>query len=94
MVAPFPAIFQVIEPVRSRCLCVRIAAPTHDDICDMITHVGAEEGIDVPEELKFRLAKVCTSSKNAQASKQSSTQIKDGRKWPLNDKQFSRAVIS
>lgn len=49
---------QVIEPVRSRCLCIRIAAPTHDGICEMITHVGAEEGIEVPEELKNRLAKV------------------------------------
>ena len=49
---------QVIEPVRSRCLCVRIAAPTEDEICKMISYVADEEGIKVPDELKFRLAKV------------------------------------
>lgn len=49
---------QVIEPVRSRCLCVRIAAPTEDQICQMITYVGDQEGVEVPEELKNRLAKV------------------------------------
>jgi len=49
---------QVVEPVRSRCLCVRVAAPSHDQICQMISHIAEEEDLEVPPELMQRLAKV------------------------------------
>ncbi len=49
---------QVIEPVRSRCLCVRVAAPSNEQICQMISHIAAEEDLEVPPELMQRLAKV------------------------------------
>jgi replication factor C subunit 3/5 len=49
---------QVIEPVRSRCLCVRVAAPSNDQICQMISHIAEEEDLEVPPELVQRLAKV------------------------------------
>ena len=53
---------QVIEPVRSRCLCIRVAAPSHEEVGRMIRHVAEEEGVEVPDELVTRLAQVCPTS--------------------------------
>lgn len=52
-----PNYVQVIEPVRSRCLCIRVAAPSQEEVGRMIRHVALEEGIEVPEELVSRLSK-------------------------------------
>lgn len=47
----------IIAPIRSRCLLVRVAAPTHEEICDVLAKVGAKEGFTVIEELNLRIAK-------------------------------------
>ena len=47
---------QVIDPVRSRCLCIRVAAPSQQDIMGMCQHVAGEEGLKLPEGLNARIA--------------------------------------
>ena len=49
---------QVIEPVRSRCLCIRVAAPTEEATVQMLKHVAAKENAPLPDELALRVAKV------------------------------------
>ena len=49
---------QVIEPVRSRCLCIRVAAPTEEATVQMLQHVAAKENAALPDELALRIARV------------------------------------
>ena len=47
---------KVIEPVRSRCVCIRVAAPTKDEIKDCLAHVAKKEGLHLPVPLADRIA--------------------------------------
>jgi replication factor C subunit 3/5 len=47
---------KVIEPVRSRCLGIRIAAPSHDDICQVLKGVARAENITLPDQLAVNIA--------------------------------------
>ena len=49
---------QVIEPVRSRCLCIRVAAPTQEATMQMLKHVASKENAVLPDEFALRVAKV------------------------------------
>jgi len=46
----------IIAPIRSRCLLVRVAAPTHKEICDVLEEVGKKENFTVINELNLRIA--------------------------------------
>lgn len=48
---------KVIDPVRSRCLGIRIAAPTEADICNVLHSVAAKECLKLPDKLAARIAK-------------------------------------
>ncbi len=48
---------QVIEPLRSRCLCIRVAAPSLAEVQHVLGVVAKREGLAVPEELGARIAK-------------------------------------
>ncbi len=47
---------KVIEPVRSRCVCIRVSAPSKDDIKDCLSHVAKKEGLVLPSPLADRIA--------------------------------------
>ena len=47
----------IIAPIRSRTLLVRVAAPTHDDICKVLQKVGKAEGWPEAEGLNKRIAR-------------------------------------
>ena len=47
----------IIAPIRSRTLLVRVAAPTEGDICKVLKKVGAQEGWAETEGLNKRIAK-------------------------------------
>lgn len=53
---------KVIEPVRSRCLGIRIAAPSHDEVCEVLKKVAEQESIVLPDELAVNIAR--ESSRN------------------------------
>lgn len=53
---------KVIEPVRSRCLGIRVAAPNHDDICRTLQTISHLERITLPSELAVNIAR--ESSRN------------------------------
>ncbi len=48
---------QVIEPLRSRCLCIRVAAPSLAEVQHVLGVFAKREGLAVPEELGARIAK-------------------------------------
>jgi replication factor C subunit 3/5 len=48
---------KVIEPVRSRCLGVRVAAPTEDMISSVLMSVTKKEGLSLPPVLAQRVAR-------------------------------------
>ncbi|KAL4452110.1 hypothetical protein ABPG75_007772 [Micractinium tetrahymenae] len=50
---------KVIEPVRSRCLCIRVAAPSVDSIAQQLQHVAGREKLCLPPALAQRLAAGC-----------------------------------
>ncbi|KAK0327782.1 Replication factor C (RF-C) subunit [Friedmanniomyces endolithicus] len=47
----------IIAPIRSRCLLVRVAAPTEDEIANVLARVGKKEGYKSCEPLERRIAK-------------------------------------
>lgn len=47
---------QIMEPVRSRCLCIRISAPTINEIKDILCKVSEQEGFIISNELAHRIA--------------------------------------
>ncbi|GAB5031261.1 replication factor c subunit 3 [Nannochloropsis oceanica] len=48
---------RVIEPVRSRCLGVRVPAPSHEIICTILNKISKKEACGtLPEELAMRVA--------------------------------------
>lgn len=53
---------KVIEPVRSRCLGIRVAAPSHDDICSALKAVATKEKVTLPDQLAVGIAQ--ESSRN------------------------------
>lgn len=48
---------KVIDAVRSRCLQIRVAAPTEGDICTSLQKIAASEGFDLPENLALHIAR-------------------------------------
>eukprot|EP00904_Undaria_pinnatifida_P000142 jgi/Undpi1/10128/HiC_scaffold_28.g12582.m1 len=48
---------KVIEPVRSRCLGVRVPAPSESEVCGVLSSVCRKEGLSLPAELAARVAK-------------------------------------
>lgn len=53
---------KVIEPVRSRCLGIRVAAPTHDDVAAVLQTVARRQSLTLPEPLAINIAR--ESSRN------------------------------
>lgn len=47
----------IIAPIRSRTLLVRVAAPTEAEICDVLAKSGKKEGWPLASELNMRIAK-------------------------------------
>jgi replication factor C subunit 3/5 len=47
----------IIAPIRSRTLLVRVAAPTETEICTVLKNVGKKEGWKEMESLNQRIAK-------------------------------------
>lgn len=47
----------IIAPIRSRTLLVRVAAPTETEICSVLSKVGKKEGWKEVESLNQRIAK-------------------------------------
>uniref|UniRef100_H3ANN4 Replication factor C subunit 3 n=2 Tax=Latimeria chalumnae TaxID=7897 RepID=H3ANN4_LATCH len=47
---------KVIPPIRSRCLAVRVPAPSVEDICHVLSGVCKKEGLSLPQELARKIA--------------------------------------
>ena len=50
---------KVIEPVRSRCLGIRIPSPSHDDIHTVLKHISKKENVTCSDELAVTISKQC-----------------------------------
>lgn len=50
------SVSKVIDPLRSRCLAIRVAAPSHTEVVDVLNHVAKSEGVSLPPELAKRIA--------------------------------------
>ena len=47
---------KVIDPVRSRCLCVRVGLPKVPEICQVLTNVCKKEGLKISDAFSRRIA--------------------------------------
>ncbi|NXP70500.1 RFC3 factor, partial [Ramphastos sulfuratus] len=47
---------KIIGPIQSRCLAVRVPAPSIEDICQVLSSVCKKEGLTLPQELAQRIA--------------------------------------
>lgn len=50
------SISRVIPAIRSRCLCVRVPAPTEEEIVGILTNICSKEGLSLPESLAKTIA--------------------------------------
>ena len=44
-----------MEPLRSRCLCVRVAAPSEQQVMEVLAFVCKKESLQLPQALAARL---------------------------------------
>ena len=58
---PHTVVLQVIDPLRSRCLCIRVAAPTLPQIEQVLDHVAQQEGVQLPDQLRSNIAQVTSA---------------------------------
>jgi len=57
---------KVIPAIRSRCLAVRVAAPSYEDVATIITKIAKKEGCSLPPQLAQRIAeKSCRNLRRA-----------------------------
>lgn len=47
---------KIIEPVRSRCLGIRIPAPNHEEIATMLMQIAKKENMNLPLELAMKIS--------------------------------------
>ena len=47
---------KVIAPIRSRCVCLRVAAPSNDEVCQVLHIVAQKESIKLPSSLAMRIS--------------------------------------
>ena len=50
------ALTKVINPIRSRCLCIRVAAPTVEEIKNSLVKIQLMENIEISEKVIFSIA--------------------------------------
>ncbi|CAH0390085.1 unnamed protein product [Bemisia tabaci] len=50
---------QVIPAIRSRCLSIRVSAPTKPEITSILFNICRKEGLQLPEDLADRIADKC-----------------------------------
>ncbi|KAJ3029713.1 UNVERIFIED_CONTAM: Subunit of heteropentameric Replication factor C (RF-C) [Siphonaria sp. JEL0065] len=50
---------RIIGPIRSRCLLVRVAAPSAEEIMHVMTKVAIKEGIQIPDAFGMKIAETC-----------------------------------
>jgi replication factor C subunit 3/5 len=50
---------KVIAPIRSRCLCVRVAAPTHNEVAAVLSTIATKENLKLPPALALRISHEC-----------------------------------
>ena len=48
---------RIIGPIRSRCLLMRVGAPTEPEMITVLTHVAKKEGLTVPSHIYSMLAR-------------------------------------
>eukprot|EP00494_Astrolonche_serrata_P023380 UN23638 len=48
---------KIIDPLRSRCLAIRVPAPSYEQIVDVLTLVASKEQCKLPPKLGLRIAK-------------------------------------
>ena len=49
---------RVMDPVRSRCMCIRVAAPAEEQVVGVLQGVAAKEGLALPHALAARISGV------------------------------------
>jgi replication factor C subunit 3/5 len=49
---------KVLEPVRSRCLAIRVPAPSQEDVCSVLTGIAKKENFVVPSDLVVHIAEM------------------------------------
>jgi len=47
---------KVIAPLRSRCVCLRVPAPTVEEVCGVLQEVAAKEKLKLPDQLATNIA--------------------------------------
>ncbi|BGP14970.1 hypothetical protein JCM10213_007227 [Rhodosporidiobolus nylandii] len=53
---------KIIGPIRSRCLLLRVGAPTEEQIVDVLQQTAVEEGIKLPSHVSLLLARISSGN--------------------------------
>ena len=56
IIANCESLSKVIQPLRSRCLQVRVPAPTTNEICRVLDVIAKTENFDLPQQLAFSIS--------------------------------------
>jgi len=50
---------RILGPIRSRCLLIRVASPSEEEICTVLQSVASMEGIDLPDSFAQLISSKC-----------------------------------
>ncbi|KAJ3214553.1 Subunit of heteropentameric Replication factor C (RF-C) [Clydaea vesicula] len=53
---------RILSPIRSRCLLIRVASPSINEICDILFEISEKECLNLPEKLSQRIAVYCNGN--------------------------------
>jgi replication factor C subunit 3/5 len=81
---------KVIDPLRSRCLPIRVPSPSVDQVVAALKEVGRLEGIRVPDAFALRIAQTCERNTRKallclEASRSQSYPFKEDQKVQVPD---------
>eukprot|EP00798_Chlamydomonas_sp_ICE-L_P024957 gene24957-10615_t len=82
-------ISKVMDPVRSRCMCIRVAAPTEQEVMDVLGHVSKKEQLNLPDILSARIASM--SNRNMRRALLS-LEVTKAQKYPFTEDQLVQAA--
>ncbi|KAI8848692.1 replication factor C subunit 5 [Chytridium lagenaria] len=74
---------RIIPPIRSRCLLVRVAAPTIDEITSVLQKIAKKESLDLPPVFANRIAEASEGNLRKATLMFEAARV---RKYPFSDK--------
>ncbi|RKO87462.1 putative subunit of DNA replication factor C (RF-C) [Blyttiomyces helicus] len=74
---------KIISPIRSRCLLVRVASPSMEEVCAVLEKIAVKQGFDLPAPLARRIADFAGGNLRKAVLSLEALHVQNGNRSPL-----------